>query len=543
MCCQIEYRYFNPLSLTTINARDQMPRKYSAYANENTFLAAWVSNREETMAARTSAQFLHGLKDDREIWVGGERVTDIVDHPALTGAAHAIADVFDLQHEAADICLMPDSETGELVNVSHIIPRSRDDLEKRHKCLTRISEYSMGLMGRTPDYMNVTFAGFAGRSDEWAAHGNEAGAENLVKFQKRLAREDISLTHTIVHSTVDKAKEVPQGLDEVQLHKVEDTQGGIIVRGSRILATLAPFADELAVYPGHPIPDAKNVHALSFSIPMDTPGLKFLCRDSTSVATNIFDNPLSSRFDEQDAFVIFDDVEVPRDRLFIDANLAAYNSVMLTSWWPNIMQQTMIRAQTKLEFAYGVAVRMAEAINANQPQAQQMLGEIWCYAEFARAAIDSAEHGAHEYGNGVWFPDHRPLSALRAMLPSWFPRVNEIIRLIGSHNHFTAPTAAQFENAKLRPLLDKYLAGANGVGAERRARIFRLAWDFAGSALASRNEQYERFYLASGPRNLALTHLMSDRTRPNRLVDRFLQETLPESDAGSHKAGRVRVKA
>ena len=144
---------------------------------------------------------------------------------------------------------------------------------------------------------------------------------------------------------------MPVGLDPVQLHKVEDTEHGIVVRGSRVLATLAPFADELAVYPGGPMPDAADVHALSFCIPMNTPGLKFICRDSVAVNPDKFDHPFSSRFDEQDAFVIFDNVEVPRDRVFIDGNLAVYNTVMKTSWWPNIMQQTMIRAQTKLEFA------------------------------------------------------------------------------------------------------------------------------------------------------------------------------------------------
>jgi 4-hydroxyphenylacetate 3-monooxygenase oxygenase component len=469
------------------------------------------------MSARTGAQFLSGLNDDRSIWVGGEKVSDVAGHPAFSGAAHALAEVFDLQHSAADVCLMPDPETGEPINISHIIPRSREDLVKRHNCLERISEFSVGLMGRTPDYMNVTFAGFAGRDDEWAVNGNDEGAANLVKYQKYLARNDISLTHTIIHTTVDKAKgDTPAGLDDVQLHKVEDTKNGIIVSGSRILATLAPFADEIAVYPGAP--------ALSFCIPMDTPGLKFMCRDSVSVNTNRFDHPLSSRFDEQDAFVIFDKVEVPRDRIFINANLAVYNSVMMTGWWPNIMHQTMIRAQTKLEFAYGLAVRMAEAINANAPQAQQMLGEIWCYAEFARSAIAAAEQGASEYGNGVWFPDVRPLAALRANVPIWFPRINEIFRLIGSHNFFTAVPAAQFADAELRPLLDRYLRGANGVTAEQRSRIFRLAWDFAGSALASRNEQYERFYLASSARNLANAHLHSERTRANRLVDRFLNE-------------------
>src|SRR5262247_1802331 len=143
------------------------------------------------MPARTGAQFLRGLEDGREVWVGGQRVSDIIDHPAFTGAEHALAEVFDLQHQAADVCLMPDPETGEPINVSHMIPRSRADLRRRHAALQRTAEFSVGLMGRTPDYMNVTYAGFAGRHDEWSINGNDAGAGNLVKYQKFLARDDI----------------------------------------------------------------------------------------------------------------------------------------------------------------------------------------------------------------------------------------------------------------------------------------------------------------------------------------------------------------
>jgi 4-hydroxyphenylacetate 3-monooxygenase len=480
------------------------------------------------MPARTGSQFLAGLKDDgREIWVGNERVRDATEHPAFRGAAHALAGVFDLQYREADACLMPDPETGEPINISHMIPRSRDDLLRRHRALETISEYTVGLIGRTPDYMNVTFAGFAGRWDEWTIGGNERGADNLVNFQKELARKDISLTHTIVHTTTNKAKgETPIAGDEdedVALHKVADTEHGIIVRGSRILATLAPFSDEIAVYPGHPMPGASHQHAVSFSIPMNTPGLRFLCRDSFSKVGNVFDYPISSRFDEQDAFVIFDDVEVPRDRVFIDANLDVYNSVMMTGWFPNIMHQTMIRAQTKLEFAWGLASQMADAINANQPATQQMLGEIRIFADLTRSAIEAAELNAADYGNGVWFPSHPPLGALRAMMPVWMPRVNEIIRQIGSHNHFTAPTSGQLADKTLRPMIDKYLRGT-GINAEQRARIFRLAWDFAGSGLGSRSEQYERFYMGSAGRNFALAHVINDRTRGDRLVRRFLDE-------------------
>ena len=477
------------------------------------------------MPARTGEQFLQGLRKPRAVWVDGERVSDVVSHPKLCGAAHALAEIYDLQHVHKETCLMSDPETGEPIPVSHMIPRSREDLAKRARALRTVAEYSVGLMGRTPDYMNVTYAGFAGRPDEWGAHGNEAGAERLVAYQKFLRRGDISLTHTIVQPTVDKATgDSPAAGNEHALRKVGDTAHGIVVRGARVLATLAPFADEIAVYPAAPLPQGSDAYALSFCIPMDTPGLKFLCRDSVSSGGNRFDHPLSGRFDEQDAFVIFDDVEVPRDRLFIDCNLKSYNSVMNTSWPPNIQQQTMIRASVKLDFAWGLALRMQAAINAVDPETNRLAGEIWSYAELARSAVIAAETEAREWPGGMWTPATGPLHALRGTLPLWFPRVNEILRLIGSHNLFATPTAAQMADQDLRSLIDRYLPGAKGMAAEERIRIFRLAWDFAGSALASRNEQYERFYLASSARNMARHLAFTDRSRADRLVDRFLKE-------------------
>jgi len=488
------------------------------------------------MAARTGSEFLAGLRTPREIWVGDEKVRDVVSHPAFAGGAESMARLFDLQHEAADVCLMPDPETGEPINVSHMIPHSRDDLRRRHAALQRTAEFSVGLMGRTPDYMNVTFAGFAGRHVEWGADGNEAGAARLVAYQKRLAREDLSLTHTIIQPTIDKALgDAPAAGNDVALRKVAETEHGIVVRGARILATLAPFADEIAVYPAHPLPEGAEAYALAFCVPMSTPGLKFICRDSCSTERNLFDHPLSSRFDEQDAFVIFDDVEVPRDRVFIDGHRGIYNRAMVHGF-QNPMHQTMIRAQTKLEFAYGLGTRMAEAINDASPATQQMLGEIWTYAEFARTAVRAAEEEAEEFCPGLWFPKSGPLAALRAALPTWFPRVAEIITLIGSHNLLAAPTSAQLGDAGLRPLIDHYLRGANGWTAENRARLFRLAWDFAGSALAGRNLLYERFYLASGARCYQIANLGAPKERALALVDRFLTEDTAPAETGDSSA-------
>ena len=108
------------------------------------------------MVARTGKQFLAGLAADREVWLEGERVHSIVDHAAFNGAANALADVYDLQHTHADDCLMPDPETGELINVSHPVPRSIEELEGGEGGLSLISKYSIALMVRTPDYGSAT---------------------------------------------------------------------------------------------------------------------------------------------------------------------------------------------------------------------------------------------------------------------------------------------------------------------------------------------------------------------------------------------------
>ena len=197
----------------------------------------------------------------------------------------------------------------------------------------------------------------------------------------------------------------------------------------------------------------------------------------------------------------------------------------------NLTNQTTVRALTKLEFSYGLAARMAEAINDQSAATQEMLGELLSYVETTRSAVLlSAEHG-RDVGDGVWCPDRRPLVPMRSLLATWFPRVAEIITLIGSHNLLATPSRRQLDDAELRPLIDEFLHGANGLGAEARAALFRLAWDFVGSGLAGRNLLYERFYLTSAARNRISAHLANtDRSRPYGLVDDILGAGL---DAGA----------
>ena len=439
--------------------------------------------------------------------------------------------MFDRQHSYADECLFTDAEADAPTNVSHMIPRSKSELFRRHAGLTRLSEGSMGIMGRTPDYMNMKFAGFASAPTVWAGEDrrNARGAANLVNFQRYMAQADVSLTHTIIMPTIDKRTDTKIVGNTVTVRKVGESREGIIVRGARVLATLAPYADEQTVYPSLPLPPEAGAYAISFAVPLDTPGLKFLCRDSASTpGADPFDKPLSTRFDEQDAFCIFDDVLVPWDRVFIDGDVQIYNAMRATGYAINMTTQSTIRALTKLEFAYGLATRMAELIGDTTPATSEMLGELACYARMTRNALELSLEQAWEREDGVWFPNGAALDPMRGMLAIWMPRVAEIITLIGSHNLLTTPTRQQLDDPAMRKLIDEMLHGADGASAEERAAVFRMAWDFVGSALAGRGFLYERFYLTSAARNKQMMHARDfDRTRSRTLLADMLSRSTP----------------
>jgi len=477
--------------------------------------------------ARTGEQFLEGLSSgDREVWLRGEKITQPLEHPELRGAALSMARVFDLQHEHADEMLMPSPDDPDrLVNVTHIIPRTKDDLLRRRRAFELVAALSGGTMGRTPDYLNVTFACFAGRADVWARRGNEQYAENLVRYQAFMRDNDLSTTHALMNPQVDRTKpEAEQAMGQVALHKVGETDDAIIVRGARMLATLAPFADELLVYPGSDIRPQDGRYALSFAIPIATPGLRFICRDSYSKQRDPYDYPLSSRFDEMDCVVIFNDVEIPKDRVFLDGDTVGYSEVITdTGWRGHIMHQAFTRAFVKLSFALGIGHVIARTTGVFRfDHIQEKLGQIWAMSELARSGIVSGEAGAQLDAGGVMEPDSRPFVALRGEMPKWLPRANEYIQLIGGGGFMATPAKADIEGP-LREDIDKYFQ-AGGADAVRRIRLFRLAWDFMGSELGGRGELYERFYLSDAWRMTALAYNIADKSFPEQLVEQFLTD-------------------
>jgi aromatic ring hydroxylase len=328
---------------------------------------------------------------------------------------------------------------------------------------------------------------------------------------------------------VDRARDNVFVGNPVPLHKVGETADSIVVRGCRLLATLAPYADEQTVYPSTPLPPDAADYALAFTIRMDAPGLVFLCRDSgIRPDAHPLDAPFSTRFDEQDALCIFDDVEIPKENVFIDGNLEVYNHVLGRSmWWPNITHQTTIRALTKLEFAYGLLVRMAAAVNDTSERTTELLGEVLGYVEVTRNAILLAELNAQTWEGGGVYPEGRALHPMRALLPDWFARINEIFKIVGSHNLLAASSRGALDDPRINALVNEFQPGANDISADDRSAVYRVAWDFMGSLLGARNELYERNYLASARTNRMMCQILyseAARRRGDELLEKLLAD-------------------
>jgi 4-hydroxyphenylacetate 3-monooxygenase len=478
------------------------------------------------MPVRTGKEYLDGLRDAREIWYAGERVADVTTHPALMHAAHSIAQLYDLQHDPGLTAMMtyPSPTSGEPVGLSYLMPRTVDDLVKRRRMMKVWADATCGMMGRTPDFMNASIMGFAAFRDFFAQCSPQYG-ENIWRYYEYIREHDLCLTHTLVPPQIDRSKSASQQADPyLVLGVVQETREGVVLRGARMLATLAPYADEIAVYPStfRGFEGDEHRYATVFAIPVATPGLKFICREGLDLNRPSWDHPLGSRFDEMDCVAIFDDVLVPWERIFLYRNVELYNRVFAaTKHLSHIGQQMAVKNIAKTEFVLGVGCLIAETIGIKDfLHIQEKLGELITYLETIKACVRAAEVDAEPNALGVLYPAQDPLHTIRLMYPHWYPRMIEVLQLLGAGGFMMTPSKRDLDSP-IGPLIDKYYQGATAPGAER-VKLFKLAWDLVGDGIGSRQVLYERFFSGDPIRNMALRYVTYDKTEAVNKVKAFL---------------------
>lgn len=477
------------------------------------------------MAARNGRQFIDGLKArPRDVWVKGERVPDVTRHPAFKGVVGALAHLYDLQCDAATENKLTYTvpETGKRAGLAFMPARSIDDLRRRRAAYHTWAETNFGLMGRSPDFLNVTLLAFFEARAAFSDGGARFG-DNIARYYAHVRDNDLFLSHALIAPQNDRSKSSGE-LADLHLRVVKESDAGIYVSGARMIATLGPVADEVIMYNLPGFKPGDEDHAIMFAVPVDAPGLRQICREPYLTATAPpFDHPLSSRFEENDSLLIFDNVFVAWERVFCYRNIAVSNAMYIKSALRNhTAHQTNTRALVKMQLAVGTAVAVARSIKADQfLHVQQLLGECLNYVEEVKSALVRSEVEAERTADGTFRPFLPPLQALRTRLPFSYPRVIEVLQTIGAGGFMMMPSGADFAAPELQADMARYYQGA-GMASLDRVRLFKLAWDLAGEGFGQRLVQYERYYAGDPVRNLAMTYQGYDDRDLSRLVDRAL---------------------
>jgi 4-hydroxyphenylacetate 3-monooxygenase len=492
------------------------------------------------MAILTGQQFLDRLQHQPPtLYIDGQRVTDPTTHPATRNMARSLAGLYDLQHQPDLRDTLSFEEDGERYAMSFFVPRSKDDLARIGRAHHLRANYSLGFLGRAPDYMNanVMAAGLGAAyfgACEASGEGQRDFAANMRNYYEFVRRNDLCLTHALTNPQVNRAKQASEMPDPyIALGVVEEREDGVVVRGARMMATL-PIADEILVFPSTVLKENadKSRYAMGFALPTNAPGLSFQCREPFDIGRDPEDHPLGSRFDEQDAFVIFDDVLVPWERVFLlyDTELAnkAYAG---TDAVLHMAYQVVNLKIAKTEALLGVAQGIVNAIGSGQFQhVQEKVSEFILTLEIMKALEVAARDGATLNKYGVMTPARGPLDAARNYYPAIYARLTELIQLLGASGIIMMPSKADREGP-LGPQIAKYLQAGN-ASAEERLKLFRLAWDMTMSSFGGRQNLYEKFFFGDPVRMRSALYDVYDKAPYVDRIHTFLKRTeTPEAVA------------
>ncbi len=470
--------------------------------------------------ARTGKAYLEALRNKPpNLWYKGQRVEDPTTHPVFRGITHSLARLYDLQHDPKYRDQLTYPENGARYPMSLRPARSKEDLALRSQAYKLWADTHLGMMGRSPDYLNAVLMAYEQSADFFGPY-----ADNVRRYVQYVREEDLCTTHCLTNPQVNRAKSTLEQPDPyIPLGVVRETPEGIVVRGARMLSTL-PTADELLVFPSTLLKEGPGAdkYAVAFAIPTHTPGLHFISREGLAQEGSPYDYPLSSQLEEMDCLTVFDDVLVPWERVFIYKDLARCNNAYAeTGALMHMAHQVVVLKTAKTEAFLGLVALLAETIGAEvYPHVQEKIAEVIVYLEAMRGFWTRAEAEARPNAYGLVCPSRAALDGARNLYPRLYPRIHEIVQQIAASGLITLPSEADL-NSPVGPYLEKFLQSAT-LPAKERVQLFRLAWDMTLSGFGARQVLYERFFFGDPVRMYQTLYSVYDKEPYKERIRAFL---------------------
>jgi len=449
----------------------------------------------------TGAEFLESLRDGREVYIYGERVKDVTAHPAFRNAAASIALLYDALHneKTRGVLTAPtDTGSGGYTHKFFKAAHSREDLIAQRDAIAAWARITYGWMGRSPDYKAALLNTLGANAEFYGKF-----ADNARAWHKRAQEAVLYLNHALVNPPIDRNRPLDE-VKDVYINIQKETDAGIYVSGAKVVATNSALThyNFLGQNLGQEINDPSMV--VSFIAPMDTPGIKLICRPSYELAAaatgSPWDYPLTSRFDENDAIFVFDNAFIPWENVFIHRDVQRLKDFYPKSGFVNgYTLQGCTRLAVKLDFIAGLLYKAARATGVEAFRGvQAQIGEVIGWRNLFWSLTDAMACNPDPWVSGAVLPNMRASSSYRLFMTEAYPAVRSIVeKVIASGLIYLPSHARDFKNPDIDKYLARYVRGSNGIDYKSRIKIMKLLWDAIGSEFGARHELYEMNYAGS----------------------------------------------
>jgi 4-hydroxybutyryl-CoA dehydratase/vinylacetyl-CoA-Delta-isomerase len=413
----------------------------------------------------TGRQYKESLRDGRKIYFEGQLVEDLESEPALAAPLQTIADGYDKYYSAE-----PDA-----VNPLTIAPRSLDELRDRIPVITE-----MDLLLNVTYQSLMTLLVAAGRLED---HAPEF-IPRIVAYVEDARRRDIRVTECITDAKGDRSLSPAKQSDpDAYMRVVERRPGGVVIRGAKLHITAAAFGHDLLVMPTKSMKPGEEDYAIACAVPVGSPGVRITNTTYYPRAGDPRDFPVSARISIPDSMVIFDDVFVPDERVFLDGQAAqAATFAHSLGLWERLGGVSFMVIQA--DELVGLASLIAEANGtAKVPHVREKIDEMMIHATLLRAGLEAALLHAHATPEGYYYPDDMYTNVAKYHGAVNFAAMVRHLHDIAGGAVVTAPSLADFDNPELRPLLEKYMGTGPDISGEYRSKLFHAIRDTTADAL------------------------------------------------------------
>lgn len=442
----------------------------------------------------TGDQYRQSLNDGREVYIDGERVKNIAEHPAFKPIIDVKARMYDINHEEKyKDAVTATLSDGDTVCRAFKLPTEKEDLTAIRRYVETVLDDLGGVVYRVGDETIGEMWSLYDAQDRL----NEIDptyATNIKYHVDRIARQDLFHVSANTDPKGDRSQ-LFAGKGGTLLHVVKETDQGIIVRGAKF-ETAAAYAHQAFVKPtianwAQGDQDMAR-YACGFICDMGAPGLKHICRSSLGRGKNPVDYPLSTKFDEIDTLLVFDDVLIPWE------NVLFHGSTESAQYIRNTVHRYsgfnyVLRILRRADLLLGTALLNVEQTGLESlPAVKEKLAKLIGYRETINAHLTAAVADAQRSPGGLMMPNQSLLYTGRIYALDHFAEMAHLTRELCGGQLAVTPDSATMADPQIKEYIDKYYS-VGQWSAEYRSKLLYFARDLLNSSYGGHMVTFERF--------------------------------------------------